>query len=50
MTSEGGGGGGSSASDQLHRLCVHFIGGAGGSHDKVTSHIAWHLILEFLFR
>ena len=39
MTSEGGGGGGSNnPTAQLHRLCVHYIGGAGGDHDQVSSH------------
>ena len=39
MTSEGGGGGGSNQPTALlHRLCVHYIGGAGGDHDQVSSH------------
>lgn len=38
MASDGGGGGRSGPSDQLHRLCVHYIGGAGGGHEAVSSH------------
>jgi len=39
MTSEGGGGGsGSNPAVQLHKLCVHYIGGAGGNHDTISSH------------
>ena len=43
MTSVGGpsGGGGrhgGSPTVQLHKLCVHLIGGAGGGQDLVSSH------------
>ena len=31
-------GGATPPSDQLHRLCVHYIGGAGGGHEAVSSH------------
>ena len=37
MTSDGGGGR-NVPSDHLHRLCVHYIGGAGGDHEAVSSH------------
>ena len=37
MASAGGGGRGGPG-DHLHRLCVHYIGGAGGSHEAVSSH------------
>ena len=34
----GGGGGGNSPKDQLHKLCVHLVGSAGGGAAQISDH------------